>query len=340
MTCWSANSTTADCAIYLNVGTRQQPRFGAFRWLEAAGHIASVPTGCAVGFTPQLVDFDNDGDQDILTGSFLGGALFVFRRQADGSFADAEVIVNREGNVKITPRNYNTTVFAYDLDEDGDRDLLVGRSPPYLVLNESDGDNRYFGAVSKIKIDEQPMSSGLVSAVIADWDSDRRYDLIAGKGRDIVWYRNVGASGSPSFESSRVLVAATSFGPSADDGPDELRSRPTGTPYAICVADYDADGRMDLLLGDHYYVQRTLSAEQRDAYANASRLRSAFWRDYGKLIDQSSSESKPDLVNDVRVALRNWDKITNTLFDGPQAAGQNMERHGGVWLYRRSSPTE
>ena len=38
----------------------------------------------AVGFGPQLVDFDGDGLEDVITGS--GGQVILFRRQEDGGF--------------------------------------------------------------------------------------------------------------------------------------------------------------------------------------------------------------------------------------------------------------
>ena len=39
-------------------GTNAAPEFDSYEWFHAGGRIASIPAGCTVGFTPQLVDFD------------------------------------------------------------------------------------------------------------------------------------------------------------------------------------------------------------------------------------------------------------------------------------------
>src|SRR5688572_22651262 len=56
--------------IYRNLGSNTEPRFTDFQWLKAGGKLAEVPTHCCVGFTPQLVDLDGDGQADILSGSY------------------------------------------------------------------------------------------------------------------------------------------------------------------------------------------------------------------------------------------------------------------------------
>ncbi|MHC4178075.1 MAG: M56 family metallopeptidase, partial [Planctomycetota bacterium] len=87
--------------IYRNTGSNARPKFDGFEWFTAGGQIASIPAGCAVGFTPQLVDFDGDGRTDIVTGSFAWGLLYVFRRNADGTFAEAEVLEDKDGELQM-----------------------------------------------------------------------------------------------------------------------------------------------------------------------------------------------------------------------------------------------
>ncbi len=56
--------------IYRNVGSKARPEFETFEWFTAGGLIAGVPLCCLVVFTPQLVDFDGDGDglDDLVAG--------------------------------------------------------------------------------------------------------------------------------------------------------------------------------------------------------------------------------------------------------------------------------
>ena len=121
--------------IYPNVGTNKQPKFETFEWFRAGGRIAGIPSGCRVGFTPQIVDYDGDGLSDIVTGSFNGALLYVFRGQADGSFAEAEVLEDKNGNVGFLKPKYNSTLFVHDWDSDGALDLIVGRHAAW-VRNE------------------------------------------------------------------------------------------------------------------------------------------------------------------------------------------------------------
>ena len=49
-----------------------------------------------MGFGPQLVDFDSDGLDDIVSGDWLGRVI-VFRRVTGESFAAGEPLRNRDG---------------------------------------------------------------------------------------------------------------------------------------------------------------------------------------------------------------------------------------------------
>ncbi len=86
--------------VYRNVGSEARPKFDDFRWFTAEDRIACVPAGCLVGFTPQLVDFDGDGLTDVVSGS-QQGELYLFRRQGDGTFAEAEVLENQQSELTL-----------------------------------------------------------------------------------------------------------------------------------------------------------------------------------------------------------------------------------------------
>lgn len=324
--------------IYRNVGTQRQPSFGAHRWLMSNDQVASVPTGCAVGFTPQVIDYDRDGVADVLTGSFVEAVNYLFRGRPDGGFEGAKVIVNRDGKVRLTARRYNSTVFATDWDRDGDLDLLIGRSAVHLVINEGDRDNPVFGEGVPLLINGKRLPTGRVGPVVADWDGDGRDDLIVGQQSNIVWYRDTGQESPNRFDGPEILVSEAEFGPNNDDGADADRKRPAIYPYAVCVADFDDDGKMDLLLGDHYYERRTLTPEQQEAFDAMSKNRSSLFRDYRELVKDSMSLTAEQRTSAFRDSLNRWREVTSLYFDGPQYASRTMVRHGGVWLYRRVEP--
>jgi hypothetical protein len=75
-------------------------------------------------------------------------------------------------------------------------------------------------------------------------------DLIVA-GREVVWYQNTGSATAPKLGASQLLVRG-----SLDfhvEIPDAERTAPTRS-YSVCVVDFDADGRFDLLLGNHCII--------------------------------------------------------------------------------------
>ena len=270
--------------IYRNVGTNVQPKFDGFEWFTVGGLPACVPAGCNVGFTPHLVDFDGDGRTDILTGSFPG-VHFLFRRNSDGSFAEAEVLRDKHGEIQFgypERHRYNSTVFAHDWDQDGDLDLLLGYYNFSLVPNEGSRGKPVWGDAVPLEINGQRIPGGIVPPCAADWDGDGRDDLIIGRGNDIVWYRNVGEKGRPVLATPEVLVP--------DNHGSALGEGPVGdTPrysHAVSVVDYNGDGRLDLLVGDTYFAENerpAATSEQSTKDEETAKIRNDAWSEMSRL---------------------------------------------------------
>jgi hypothetical protein len=232
---------------------------------------------------------------------------------------------------------YNSTVSVHDWDGDGDGDLLIGRGRPRLVLNEGTRQQPAFGDAVVLRLNGQRVTTNRTQPCLADWDCDGRDDVLIGRDGNIVWYRNTGQPGQPVFDQPpRILLSADNWGPRENNGADDQRTRPSRHIYAICVADFNSDGHPDLLLGDHYFITRTLTREQRARYREVSKLRSALWSEYRELIRTPPEDmSRQERIERFREALRKEQQISGMLFAGPQAAQPRMERHGGVWLYER-----
>jgi hypothetical protein len=58
------------------------------------------------------VDFDGDGNPDLLSGSYAPGDLYLFRGEGKGRFKASEIIKDKDG--KPVRVGYASTVFAYD----------------------------------------------------------------------------------------------------------------------------------------------------------------------------------------------------------------------------------
>ncbi len=106
------------------------------------------------------MDLNADGRHDVLSGS-SPGPIHWFRRNADGSFAEAQLLRDKDGNEIFA--GSSSTVFAVDWDADKDLDLLLGAASGkvFLAVNHSGGKELEFGrpteiaTVEPLKVDHQ-----------------------------------------------------------------------------------------------------------------------------------------------------------------------------------------
>ncbi len=198
------------------------------RWYEntdGRGHFSWRTIGTSTGSVDRTraVDLDGDGDLDVLFASRAQNTIgWCENTDGQGSFGPQRVIT-RAGN---GPRS----VFAGDLDGDGDLDVLSSSQGPdspgtsSIDWYENTDGTGNFGAGHAITRNVELARC----AHAADLDGDGDLDVISASGRDskIAWYEN--------------LDARATFGPQVvvvEDGP----------PYPIVPADMDGDGDLDLL---------------------------------------------------------------------------------------------
>jgi hypothetical protein len=139
-----------------------------------------------------------------------------------------------------------------DLDGDGYPDLLSGSWPGEIYLFRGTADHSFAVPVMlKDKkgeiINQRPdnasagakQSIGAASVVsVADWDGDGVLDLLVGNiSGAVFWVRNEGTAKAYAFGEPQALTTT-------DGKPVHVSSR-----AGPCVADWDGDGKLDLLLG-------------------------------------------------------------------------------------------
>jgi hypothetical protein len=150
-------------------------------------------------------------------------------------------------------------VCPVDWDADGDVDLLLGTHDGRVFLRLNQG-SKQEPAFATRNIPVQAGGKDLrvpgksrcparspgrhAMPVAADWDGDGLWDLVTGSALGAVyWYRNTGKEGAPVFAEAQTLVAAGGGGKLG-----------LGERTQVAVADFDADGRVDLLVGDYRWV--------------------------------------------------------------------------------------
>jgi hypothetical protein len=306
---------------------------------------------------------DGDGRDDVISGSYSPGYLFLFAKQEDGTFAAGERIKDKDG--KSINVGYASAVYAADWDADGDLDLVVGNisGEVYFIPNEGDAETYAYGAARKLSAGgaEIRAASGDAGPVLTDWDGDGLLDLLVGAGDgSVTLYRNTGAASHPELAAGKVLIAASA---AADDTACGRRAK-------LCVTDFNGDGRPDLLVGDWAYVQpkpKQLTAEEQEqarkaqqeyedvvqeylAAYNKTELPS-LQREYSKLVQAPANETpeaaeqREAKADEVRRKMEQiqqkelkplMDKLTALAQKLPNRAGAH---HGFVWLYLRQAPS-
>lgn len=208
-----------------------------------------------------MADLDGDGCNDLITGCFEGGA-YILRGKKEGGFEAPQQVLDRAGSILrvgmywdyeakkwtgVETSKYKDSLgiaaSPVDWDADGDLDLLLGTQDGKVLLRINEGDAKvakYATESVPVKVaDGDPMMVPGSHAMpcVADWDGDGLWDLVSGSNAGaVVWFRNTGKAGRPKFAAAQTLVEPGTGG--------------LGQRTQACVADFDADGRMDLLVGD------------------------------------------------------------------------------------------
>jgi VCBS repeat protein len=197
-----------------NVGTRKEPKYAAGKYLSRQGTPLRMDL-CMI--VPVAVDWDSDGDVDLVVGQEDGRVALVDntgRMGDNGPVFDPPKFFRQEADeVKFGAL---VTPVSFDWDADGDEDLICGNTAGYIglienldggnppkwaeaVLLEADGQVLRIEAGSNGSI-QGPCETkwGYTTLSVADWDHDGLADLLVNSiwGK-VVWYRNVGQKGRP-----------------------------------------------------------------------------------------------------------------------------------------------
>ena len=233
------------------------------------------------------MDLDRDGRLDVISGSYPG-ELYVFRGQADGTYAKAEPITDADGDA--INLGAAAAVYASDWDRDGDLDLVVGdiEGAVWFVPNGSGGAALELGKASRLEADGEGISvnHGDAGPIVVDWDADGTLDLIVGTGSgDVLFFANRAKEGAPKLAESVTLWAGGDKGMQLKPG-TAVR---IGARVKPCVHDLDGDGRLDLLVGDVILVpeqREPLGPEDAARLARLQKKRDLLMQRYGPAMER------------------------------------------------------
>ncbi|OGB65655.1 MAG: hypothetical protein A2Y94_15495 [Caldithrix sp. RBG_13_44_9] len=135
--------------------------------------------------SPVVVDWNNDGKKDLLSGNDLGYVKLFLNSGTNSSpvFNSSTNLMSGGNPIQY----YRTSPEVYDLNQDGKKDLLVGDSYGYFYFyaNVGSDQNPVFDSVDTLTINTIPPTYLWVNQAakfdLADWDEDGDMDIISGE---------------------------------------------------------------------------------------------------------------------------------------------------------------
>ncbi len=198
----------------------------ALLWATPWGEATEVPftahtisTAANGGRCVFAADADSDGDMDVLSASYLDHTIAWYENDGASTPSFTEHVISTSADQAVS-------VFATDVDGDGDMDVLsASANDDKVAWYENDGG-------SPPSFTERVISTtadGAWCVFAADVDSDGDMDVLSALyyGNKIAWYESDG--GSPPSFTERVI------------------STSAGGAYSVLAADVDSDGDTDVL---------------------------------------------------------------------------------------------
>ncbi len=235
-----------------NTGDDANPRYGEPQQIYAGGKPVDV-----YGMpSPNLADFDGDGDLDLICGEFLDKFTYFENvgdrkhpRYAPGRFLTYQGKPIRMDLEMIVP-------VALDWDKDGDVDLVVGQEDGRVALVENTG--RVVDGMPQFlpprffKQEAADLKFGaLVTPVSFDWDGDGDEDLICGNTAGYLGFIENLDGGDPPRWAAPVYLKA-------DGKVIRIQAGYNGSVQGPCeakwgytvpsVGDWDGDGLPDIVV--------------------------------------------------------------------------------------------
>lgn len=283
---------------------------------------------------PQIADWDEDGDLDLLVGE-RNGYVWLFLNNGSTTIPTLTAAGRLTANSAIINVGTNSCPVIADWNNDKKKDLIIGNETGQIrvYLNTGTNSSPTFGSYSAVA----NVSYYRGSPEIVDLNGDGKKDLIVGDNAGYVYYHeNIGGDASPAFASGGGVRLRTKDGSYIK----------VYSGAHIDAADWDADGNIDILVGDFYgynevFINTETGSNIKNPNADLPRdfsLSQNYPNPFNARTTISYKISKPQLVN---LSVYNGrGQLVKTLVNESQPAGEysiDWDASGipsGIYIYQ------
>ena len=271
---------------FQNIGSASHPQYAAGQRLIHKGQPLAMHVQM---ITPTAVDWDGDGDVDLVIGDEDGRVALVehtglLDKNGLPCFLPPVYFQQEADDLKFGAL---ATPYGVDWDGDGDEDIISGNTAGNIAFFENLGGHEQtkWAAPVLLKSDNQTIHIqagsngsiqgpceakwGYTTLSVADWNHDQLPDLMVNSiwGK-VVWFPNVGTRSKPILGKAQqvnVLWPTDPPKPSWNWWNPDKKALVTQWRTTPVMVDWNRDGLTDLVVLDHEgylaFFERTLNAQ-------------------------------------------------------------------------------